>query len=163
MKTTIYFYRLPFALAVVLGATVLGGCDGPTTKSDVQDDLKDAQEATQEAQEETQEARAAQEQFYADTHKTQVKELEDRSNKIGQQIAKLKQVSEKSSNQAAQVDIASAVQELQDEKETLNEKIVKVKSIKEEDWSASYDEISAAIGKIEGEIDNLSQSLETNN
>jgi predicted nucleic acid-binding Zn-ribbon protein len=163
MKTNTFLHRLPSAFVVVLCTLIIGGCTKPLTKSDVQDDLKDAQEATQEAEEKTQEAYAARKQYYSDFRETRVKELEDRSSKIDDRISELEKVSKKSSNQAAQSDISSAIAELQDEKETVNERIVEVKSIKEEDWSRSYEEISAAIGKIEGEIDKLSQSLETNN
>ncbi|MGB3586159.1 MAG: hypothetical protein WBA23_06445 [Tunicatimonas sp.] len=163
MTKSIFFYQLPFALVLILGITALEGCNGPVTKAEVQDDLEDAREATQEAQEETQEAYDARKQFYVDSAEVKVKELEDRSSKIDERIAELRSVSEKASNQAAQADIASAVQDLQDEKAGLNEKIVKVKSIKEEDWSTSYDEINVAIGKIEREIDKLSEGLETSN
>ncbi|MGB3586158.1 MAG: hypothetical protein WBA23_06440 [Tunicatimonas sp.] len=163
MKTFIYSHQLFIAFIIILGITILGGCSHPLTKSDVQDDLEDAREATQEAEEKTEEAYGSRKQFYTDFRETKVKELEDRSSKIDDRISELKKVSKKSSNQAAQRDISSAIAELQDEKETINERIVEVKSIKEDDWSRSYEEISAAIGKIEGEIDKLSQSLETNN
>lgn len=163
MKTNAFLHRLPFASVVILCAVIIGGCTKPLTKSDVQDDLKDAREATENAEEKTQEAYAARKQYYTDFRETRVKELEDRSSKIDDRMSELKKVSKKSSNQAAQSDISSAIAELQDEKETVNERIVEVRSIKEDDWSRSYEEISAAIGKIEGEIDKLSQSLQTNN
>lgn len=163
MKTINFLHRLPTALAVILGIAVMGGCTKPLTKSDVQDNLTDAREATENAEEKNQQAYAARKQYYTDFRETKVKDLEDRSSKIDDRMRALKKVAKKSTNQAAQGDIASAIAELQDEKETLNERIVEVKSNKEEYWSSSYEEISAAIGKIEGEMDKLSQGLETSN
>ena len=163
MKTINFLPRLPTALVAILGIAIMGGCTKPLTKSDVQDDLQAAREATENAEGKNQQAYAARKQYYTDFRETKVKDLEDRSSKIDDRMRELKKVAKKSTNQAAQGDIASAIAVLQDEKETLNERIVEVKSIKEEYWSSSYEEISAAIGKIEGEMDKLSQGLETDN
>lgn len=42
----------------------------------------------------------------------------------------------------------------------MNKKISDVEAIEDEDWSASYEEHDLAIGRIEGEINKLSKSLD---
>ena len=164
MKTIKFLPQLSHLLIAVLCTFAWVACNNrPVTKSDVQDDLEDARQATQEAQEETQEAQETQAEFYADSRETKIQELEDRSHNIDQRMEELQDVSNNSSNQAAQSDIASAVSELQNEKEMLNERITEVKSMETSDWSVSYEEISAAIGTIEEKIDTLSQRLESDN
>lgn len=150
-------------LIAIICAFTLWSCSKPVTKSDVQDQVEDAQEATQEAQKETQAALEAREQYSKDDRQARVQELEGRSSDIDNSIKELKKSAKKSSNQAATANIESAIEELQDEKSGLNTKISDVKSIEDEDWSASYEELNQAIGRIEGEINKLSKSLADGN
>lgn len=150
-------------LIAIICAFTLWSCSKPVTKSDVQDRVEDAQEATQEAQKETQAALEAREQYSKDDRQARIQELEGRSSDIDNRIKELKKSAKKSSNQAATANIESAIEELQDEKSGLNKKISDVKSIEDEDWSASYEELNQAIGRIEGEISKLSKSLVDSN
>lgn len=146
-----------------IGICLFCGCNKTLTQQDVRDQLEDAQKATLEAQTETKEAITDREQFYDDYRETKIKELEDRSNSVDKRIKDLRKTARKSENQSAVADIKAAISELQREKKNINNQISDVRAIQAKDWSASYDEVDQAIARIEGEIDKLSRSLNSNN
>ena len=163
MNQPIMYTHITLILSLLILLSLSACDDRSSSKVEVKEELEEAREATTEAEEEAQEAMQAQEQYYAENQEAQIDQLATRLDDIDKRIEDLQESAQTSSNQPAVADMEAAILDLQDEKGKVNERISEVRSTKAKDWSDSYEEIDQAVARIEGEIDKLSQSLESSN